>query len=179
MWVVMMVAMMLPSFVPMLLRIACLRTSAPSGVLTALVSASYAFVWTAFGVAVYPVGAIFSVAAMRASSNCSRDSSSSRPGKLGSSAVAGTPHSVDGPFLLTTEASVNTRFAHGPSLHIVLFQIYDDPARHRRDELRDNGPVDRRYFCRAIAPKPEWAARAAGVVTIASAFFMIARTANT
>jgi predicted metal-binding membrane protein len=30
-----------------------------------------------------------------------------------------------------------------------------------------------------LAPKPEWAARAAGAVTIASAIFMIARAANT
>jgi predicted metal-binding membrane protein len=59
MWVVMMVAMMLPSLVPMLLRY---RESVGEtdethlGQLTALVSVGYFAVWTAFGMAVYPLG---------------------------------------------------------------------------------------------------------------------------
>jgi predicted metal-binding membrane protein len=59
MWVVMMLAMMLPSLVPIL----CLyrQTVGGSGVtylgrLTALVGAGYFFVWTVFGIAVLPLG---------------------------------------------------------------------------------------------------------------------------
>jgi predicted metal-binding membrane protein len=59
MWVLMMVAMMLPSLVPMLRRYrqAVGRTGetrlAP---LTALVGAGYFFVWTVFGMAAFPLG---------------------------------------------------------------------------------------------------------------------------
>src|SRR3981189_1503976 len=59
MWVVMMVAMMLPSLVPMLLRYrqAVGRPGeARLGRLTALVGVGYFFVWTVFGVAAFPLG---------------------------------------------------------------------------------------------------------------------------
>jgi predicted metal-binding membrane protein len=59
MWVVMMVAMMLPSLVPMLLhyRQAVATTGETRlGWLTALVGAGYFLVWTLFGVAAYLIG---------------------------------------------------------------------------------------------------------------------------
>src|SRR3989440_7153577 len=59
MWVVMMVAMMLPSLVPMLWRYrqAVGRPDETRlGRLTALVGAGYFFVWTVFGMAAYPLG---------------------------------------------------------------------------------------------------------------------------
>ena len=59
MWVVMMVAMMLPSLVPMLWRYreAVGRTGEPRlGRLTALVGAGYFFVWTVLGMAAFPLG---------------------------------------------------------------------------------------------------------------------------
>jgi predicted metal-binding membrane protein len=59
MWVVMMVAMMMPSLVPMLSRYrqAVGRTGeARLGRLTALVGVSYFFAWTVFGMAVFPLG---------------------------------------------------------------------------------------------------------------------------
>jgi predicted metal-binding membrane protein len=69
MWVVMMVAMMLPSLVPMLRRYrqAVGRTAASAGAtrrrgatrlgpLTAIAGAGYFFVWTVFGMAVFPLG---------------------------------------------------------------------------------------------------------------------------
>ncbi|MEO8114758.1 MAG: DUF2182 domain-containing protein [Phenylobacterium sp.] len=68
MWVVMMAAMMLPSLAPMLWRY---RQSVGSsgearrGRLTALVGAGYFSVWTAFGVAVYPLGVALSLAVMQ------------------------------------------------------------------------------------------------------------------
>jgi predicted metal-binding membrane protein len=60
MWVVMMVAMMLPSLVPMLWRYrqAVGRTGGEThlGRLTALVGVGYFFVWTMFGMAAFPLG---------------------------------------------------------------------------------------------------------------------------
>ena len=52
MWVVMMVAMMLPSLVPTLWR----YRQAGLGWLTALVGVGYFLVWTAFGMAAFPLG---------------------------------------------------------------------------------------------------------------------------
>jgi predicted metal-binding membrane protein len=71
MWVVMMVAMMLPSLVPMLWRYrrAVGGTSeigeARLGRLTALVGLGYFFVWTVLGAAAYPLGATLAAIAMR------------------------------------------------------------------------------------------------------------------
>jgi predicted metal-binding membrane protein len=59
MWVVMMVAMMLPSLVPMLWRYrqAVGRTGETRlGGLTALVGVGYFVVWTVFGIAAFPLG---------------------------------------------------------------------------------------------------------------------------
>src|SRR5437870_9086812 len=59
MWIVMMVAMMLPSLMPMLwcYRQAVGRTGETRlGWLTALVSAGYFFVWTVFGMAAFSLG---------------------------------------------------------------------------------------------------------------------------
>jgi len=60
MWVVMMVAMMLPSLVPMLSRYReAVRSNGeppPLGQLTALVGAGYFFVWTVLGLAAFPLG---------------------------------------------------------------------------------------------------------------------------
>jgi len=68
MWDVMMVAMMLPSLVPMLRRYrqAVDRTGeARLGRLTALVGAGYFFVWTLFGIAAYPPGIAVAAIEMR------------------------------------------------------------------------------------------------------------------
>jgi predicted metal-binding membrane protein len=59
MWIVMMVAMMLPSLVPTLLRYrrAVDRTGqTPLGRLTTLVGIAYFFVWTVIGMAAFPLG---------------------------------------------------------------------------------------------------------------------------
>ena len=71
MWVVMMVAMMLPSLVPMLWRYRLAvgstgRTGeARLACLTVLVGVGYFFVWTLLGVAAYPLGATLAAIAMR------------------------------------------------------------------------------------------------------------------
>jgi predicted metal-binding membrane protein len=68
MWVVMMVAMMLPSLVPMLgrYRQAVGRSGGTRlGLLTALVGVGYFFVWTLFGMAAFPLGIALAEAEMR------------------------------------------------------------------------------------------------------------------
>jgi predicted metal-binding membrane protein len=67
MWVVMMVAMMLPSLVPMLWRYrqAVGRTGTTRlGRRTALVGVGYFFVWTLFGIVAFAVGAALAAGAM-------------------------------------------------------------------------------------------------------------------
>ena len=68
MWVVMMVAMMLPSLVPMLWRYrqGVSRTGETRlGRLTVLVGVGYFFVWTAFGVAAFPLGVALAAVEMQ------------------------------------------------------------------------------------------------------------------
>jgi predicted metal-binding membrane protein len=68
MWVVMMVAMMLPSLLPMLRRYrATVGSAVPSqlGRLTALVGVGYFFVWTLFGMAAFPLGVALAALEMR------------------------------------------------------------------------------------------------------------------
>jgi predicted metal-binding membrane protein len=68
MWIVMMVAMMLPSLVPMLWRYrqGIGRTGeTPVGRLTALVAMGYFFVWAVFGVAAFIVGTALSTIEMQ------------------------------------------------------------------------------------------------------------------
>ena len=68
MWVVMMVAMMLPSLVPMLRRYrqAVDGTGGTRlGRLTALVGVGYFFVWTVFGMAAFPIGVALAALEMR------------------------------------------------------------------------------------------------------------------
>jgi predicted metal-binding membrane protein len=68
MWVVMMMAMMLPSLVPMLRRYrqAVGRTGATRlGPLTAIVGAGYFIVWTVFGMAVFPLGVVLAEVEMQ------------------------------------------------------------------------------------------------------------------
>jgi predicted metal-binding membrane protein len=67
MWVLMMAAMMLPSLVPMLWRYRRAVGGAGEtrlGLLTALVGAGYFVVWTALGLAVFPLGAALAAAEM-------------------------------------------------------------------------------------------------------------------
>ena len=68
MWLVMMIAMMLPSLVPMLRRYReCLAGGgeARRGRLTTLFGVAYFFVWTVFGIVVFPLGAALTTAEMR------------------------------------------------------------------------------------------------------------------
>jgi predicted metal-binding membrane protein len=68
MWVVMMMAMMMPSLVPMLLRYRQAigtKWHGPVGWLTVLVGAGYFLVWAVFGIAVFPLGVALATAEMQ------------------------------------------------------------------------------------------------------------------
>lgn len=68
MWIVMMIAMMLPSLVPTMLRYRGTvreRDETRLGTLTALVGVGYLFGWTIFGAAAYPVGLVLTRVEMR------------------------------------------------------------------------------------------------------------------
>ena len=68
MWVVMMVAMMLPSLVPMLWRYRRAVGSTGEtrlGLLTVLVGVGYFFVWTVLGMAAFPLGVALAVVEMQ------------------------------------------------------------------------------------------------------------------
>jgi len=68
MWIVMMVAMMTPSLVPMLLRYrqeVCRTGETRLGSLTALAGVGYFFVWTIFGMVVFPLGIALAAIEMR------------------------------------------------------------------------------------------------------------------
>ena len=70
MWVVMMVAMMLPSLVPMLWRYRRAvggKGNARMGRLTALVGTGYFFVWTVFGMAAFALGVALAAVEMQSS----------------------------------------------------------------------------------------------------------------
>ena len=65
MWLVMMVAMMLPSLVPMLRRYRqAVGGAMPIGRLTVLAGAGYFLVWTLFGMIAFPLGVALAQAAM-------------------------------------------------------------------------------------------------------------------
>src|SRR5438105_3661738 len=67
MWVIMMIAMMLPSLLPMLrrYRVSVGTSEARLSLLTALVGAGYFFAWTLWGVAVFASGVILAQVEMR------------------------------------------------------------------------------------------------------------------
>lgn len=68
MWVVMMVAMMMPSLVPMLLQYRQAigaKQHKRVGLLTVLVGTGYFFVWAVFGIVVFPLGVAMANAAMQ------------------------------------------------------------------------------------------------------------------
>jgi predicted metal-binding membrane protein len=67
MWTVMMVAMMLPSVIPMLSRYreaVRVPDEARLGLLTAVVATGYFFVWTVFGVFAFPLGVVLTTIEM-------------------------------------------------------------------------------------------------------------------
>ncbi len=188
MWVVMMVAMMLPSLVPMLRRYreAVARAGSPRlGRRTALVGAGYFSVWTAFGMAAFPLGVALAAVAMQ-----------QPPLARAVPAAAGVVVLIAGALQFTAwkarhlaccrEASaltlppdIRTAWHHGLRLGLhcscscagltgILLAI-------GVMDLRVMAAVTAAITIERLAPKGEQAARAIGVVAILGGLFLVAR----
>ena len=188
MWVVMMVAMMLPSLVPMLRRYR--QAVGPTGRLTALVSAGYFFVWTVFGMVAFVVG--FALAALEM-----QHSTLARTVPI----IAGLVVSIAGALQFTTwkarhlaccreatecghalSGDLNTAWRYGlrlglhccqccAGLMVILLVI-------GLMDLRAMAVVWAAITIERLAPAGEHVARAIGVVAIVAGLFLIARAAG-
>ncbi len=193
MWVVMMVAMMLPSLVPMLQRYR-LAVGRPGGTrlgrLTALVGVGYFFVWTVLGLAAFPLGVALAEITMQ-------QPALSRAVPV----AAGVAILLAGVLQLTEwkarhlaccreapgrgrtlPADAGTAWRHGVSLGLhcsrccaplmvilLVLGVMD---------LRVMAVVAAAIFVERLAPAGERVARAIGAVAIGAGLFLIARAAG-
>jgi predicted metal-binding membrane protein len=193
MWVVMMVAMMLPSLVPMLRRYRHAVGStgeARLGRLTALVGAGYFFVWAVLGLAAFPVGAVLAAIEMQ-------QPALSRAVPV----AAGVAVLIAGALQLTSwkarhlaccrespgcgrtlPAESGTAWRHGVSLGLhcsrccaplmvilLVLGVMD---------LRAMAVVTAAITLERLAPAGERAARAIGAIAVGAGLFLIARAAG-
>jgi predicted metal-binding membrane protein len=193
MWVVMMVAMMLPSLVPMLgrYREAVGRGGEPRlGGLTALVGLGYFLVWTLFGVAAFPLGLALAAIAMR------------QPALARSvPVVAGLVVLIAGSLQLTAwkaghlaccrespgrgralPADAGTAWRHGLRLGLHCCQCCAGLMAILLVvgvmDLRAMGVVAAAITLERLAPAGQRVARGIGAVTVVAGLFLIARAAG-
>jgi predicted metal-binding membrane protein len=193
MWIVMMVAMMLPSLVPMLWRYrqAVVRTGETRlGRLMTLVGLGYFFVWTVFGMAVFPLGVALASVQMQ------------HPDLTGAAPIAvGVVILIAGTFQLTAwkarhlaccreapgrgwmmRADAVTAWRHGLRLGLhctncsvglmaILLVI-------GVMNLRAMAVVAAAIAIERLAPAGERVARATGIVVLGAGLFLIARAAG-
>ena len=167
MWVVMMVAMMLPSLAPMLWRCrqAVGRTgNARAGRLTAIVGAGYFAVWTVFGVAAFASGAVLAAIEMR------------QP-----ALARGVPIAVGGVVLIAGALQFSAWKArqlaccrNAPGHHhalpaLLVIGVMDLPAM---------AAVTAAITLERLAPSGERVARATGAIAIGAGLFLIASHAS-
>jgi predicted metal-binding membrane protein len=190
MWIVMMVAMMLPCLVPMLWRYrqAVDRTGPTRlGWLTALVGVGYFFVWTGFGMVTFPVGVVLAQLEMELPE-------AARAVPVAVAAVV----LIAGTFQFTAwkahhlaccrgapgrgchlQADAGTAWRHG--LHLGLHCYYCCAGLMTIllvigvMDLRAMAVVTAAITAERLAPAGEQVARAIGVVVIGVGFFLIAR----
>jgi len=193
MWVVMMVAMMLPSLVPMLWRYR-LAIGRPGGTrlgrLTALVGAGYFFVWTVFGLAAFPLGVALAAIEMQ------------RPALARAVPVAAGVVVLIAGFLQLTawkarhlaccreapgrgrtlRADARTAWRHGVRLglhcghccaHLMVILLVLGIM-----DLRAMAVVAAAITAERLAPAGERVARAIGAVVVGAGLFLIARAAG-
>jgi predicted metal-binding membrane protein len=193
MWVVMMMAMMLPSLVPMLLRYrqAVGRTGATRlGRLTTLVGVGYFFVWTVFGMVAFPLGMALAAAAMQ------------QPALARAVPIAaGVVVLIAGSLQLTAwkarhlaccreapgrgrtlPADVGTAWRHGLRLGLHCSQCCAGLMAILLVigvmDLRAMAVVGAGITIERLAPAGERVARATGAVTVAAGLLLIARAAG-
>jgi predicted metal-binding membrane protein len=168
MWVVMMVAMMLPSLVPMLWRYrqAVGRTGETRlGRLTALVGVGYFFVWTVFGMAAFPLGVALAAIEMQ------------QPALARAAAIAvGVVVLIAGSLQLTAWKARHLaccREAPGRGRTLPA-----DAGTAWRHGLRAMAVVAAAITVERLAPAGERVARAIGAVVVGAGLFLIARAAG-
>ena len=194
MWVVMMVAMMLPSLVPMLWRYrqAVGETGETRlGRLTALVGVGYFFVWTVFGMAAFPLGVALAAIEMQQPALARAVPIAVGvvvliAGVLQLSRVEGaSPRLLPGGARARPYAAgrrrhgLATRPAPRPPLHLLLCRSDGDPPGRR-----GHGPCARWPSWRQPSPSNvshpagERVARAIGAVVVGAGLVLIARAAG-
>ncbi|HEV7669360.1 MAG TPA: DUF2182 domain-containing protein [Thermoanaerobaculia bacterium] len=193
MWVVMMVAMMMPSLVPMLLRYRR-AVGGPSearlGRLTAVVGVGYFFVWTAIGMAAFPLGVALAAIEMRQPA-LARAVPIAAGGVV---LIAGllqltrwkARHLVccrEAPVCgRTLPADARTAWRHGLSLGLHCSYCCAGPMATLLVigvmDLRTMAVVAAAITVERLAPAGERVARVLGVVVIGAGLFLIARAAG-
>ena len=189
MWIVMMVAMMLPSLVPMLWRYreAVDRTAETRlGRLTALVGLGYFFVWTVFGISGFPAG-------RRAGGDRDAKPALARAVPIAAGVVVliagvrqltawkarhlaccrerpGTAHAAG-----RRRYGLATRPAPRPPLHPLRCRSDGHPPGHRGHGPPRDGCRGGAITIERLAPAGERVARAIGAVVVGAGLFLIAR----
>jgi predicted metal-binding membrane protein len=192
MWVVMMVAMMLPSLVPMLWRYreAVSTGETRLGLLTALVGVGYFFVWTVFGMAAFPLGVALAAVEMQQSALARAVPIAVGVVVLIAGALQFTAWKArhlaccrEAPGrsrMLPADASTAWRHGLRLGLHcshccaplmaiLLVIGVMD---------LRAMAVVAAAITVERLAPAGERVARAIGVVVVGAGFFLIARAAE-
>jgi predicted metal-binding membrane protein len=163
MWLVMMVAMMLPSLVPALWRY---RQTTRSGWRTALVGIGYFFVWTLFGMAVFPLGIALATVEMQRPSLARAVQFT--PWKARHLACCRTlPPDTGNPWRHGLRLGLHCTFCNAGLTAILLVLGVMD--------LRVMAVVTVAMTAERLAPDGERAARAIGVIVVGSGLFLIVR----
>ncbi len=191
MWMVMMLAMMLPSLVPMLSRYREALGAAPArrlGRLTALVAGGYFLVWSLLGMATFPVGVALAALEMRSSVLARAVPLAAGVVVLSAGLLQFTAwkaHHLDccrhSPLRGTLSADAGTAWRHGLRLGahccyccagltavLLVIGVMD---------LRAMAVVTAAITLERLAPAGTRIARALGVVIVWAGLFMIARAA--
>jgi predicted metal-binding membrane protein len=193
MWIVMMIAMMLPSLVPMLRRYRqAIRGTSETRIdrLTALVGAGYFFVWTLFGTAVFPLGVALATVEMQQSALARAVPTSIGVVVLIAGALQFTPWKLHhlaccreaSPSGCTLSPASGAAWRHGLRLGLhcgyscanltailLVVGVMD---------LRSMTVVTAAITAERLAPGGERVARALGAVVVGAGLFLIARAAG-
>jgi predicted metal-binding membrane protein len=193
MWLVMMIAMMLPSLVPMLRRYRQALGRAGEtrvGRLTALVGAGYFSVWTAFGVAIFPLGVGLATIEMRLPALARAVPSSIGVVVLIAGVLQFTPWKLHhlaccretSPSGCTLSSDLGAAWRHGFGLglhcgyccaNLTAILLVTGVM-----DLRAMTVVTAAITAERLAPDGERVARAIGVVVLGAGLFLVARAAR-
>ena len=191
MWILMMVAMMLPSLLPMLSRYrraVLVRDQGRLAPLTAVVGTGYFFAWAVFGAAVYPLGVAVAAAEMRSPAlarcvpiatgfvlvlaGCVQQTAWKR---------RGLAHCREARCARSLPADGRTAWSHGVDLGVhcglccsglMAAMLVTDPM-----DVRTMALIATAVTIERLAPKPELVARATGVLLVATGVLAIERAA--